>query len=69
MDQNDPLWIAVLKRFNGDKDSALKALEDPDSLMKYPEIRALIEGGDSNFARGDDSQSVKVFLMIFVRME
>lgn len=48
MDDSDPLWQAVLKICNGDKDAAKKMIGDPDSLTKYPEIVALLgeSGGD-----------------------
>jgi len=44
-DENDPLWQAVFKMAGGDREKTEKMLEDPDSLMQYPEIRALLEGG------------------------
>lgn len=43
MDENDPLWQACLKLTLGDREKATKMLEDPDSLMNYPEIRAIID--------------------------
>ncbi|GAB5033106.1 elongation factor tu [Nannochloropsis oceanica] len=43
-DENDPLWQAVFKMAGGDRAKTEKMLEDPDSLMQYPEIRALLEG-------------------------
>jgi peptide chain release factor subunit 3 len=46
MDENDPLWQAVLKICNGDKAAAKKMLSDPDSLTKYPEVMALLDSGD-----------------------
>lgn len=51
MDENDPLWQAVLKISNGDREAAKKMIGEPDSLTKYPEIVALLgEGG------GDDDE-------------
>ena len=55
LDENDPLWIATLKVCNGDRAAALRMLDDPDSLMKYPEIVAAMEsseeaGSNSNVA-------------------
>jgi peptide chain release factor subunit 3 len=44
MDEKDPLWMATLKIAGGDRKAAVKMLEDPDSLMQYPEIRAIMEG-------------------------
>jgi peptide chain release factor subunit 3 len=49
IDENDPLWIATLKLAEGDREKAVKMLADPDSLIQYPEIRAIMEaaeGGD-----------------------
>lgn len=43
IDETDPLWLATLKITNGDRKEAVRLLEDPDSLMKYPEIRAIME--------------------------
>jgi peptide chain release factor subunit 3 len=45
IDENDPLWVATLKIAKGDRAAAMKMLEDPDSLMQYPEVRAIMEGG------------------------
>jgi peptide chain release factor subunit 3 len=49
IDEDDPLWKATLKLTLGDRDKALKLLEDPDSLMQYPEIKKIMEegGGDA----------------------
>jgi len=51
MDENDPLWQVVLKITNGDTERANKMIADPDSLMNYPEVVALLsttstDGGD-----------------------
>lgn len=46
IDENDPLWIATLKVSNGDREAAMKLLDDPDALMAYPEIVALMESGE-----------------------
>jgi len=50
MDEEDPLWKAVLKIANGDRAAAVKMIGDPDSLTKYPEINSILEAGDG----GDD---------------
>jgi len=42
MDKSDPLWQVVLKITNGDTDRANKMIADPDSLMGYPEVVALL---------------------------
>lgn len=46
IDENDPLWIATLKLSNGDREKAMKLLEDPDALMQYPEIKAIMDGAE-----------------------
>lgn len=46
IDENDPLWQAVLKIAGGDKSKASKMINDPDSLAAYPEIAALLESSD-----------------------
>lgn len=43
MDENDPLWQAVLKIAQGDREKALKMINDPDQLSEYPEIEKLLE--------------------------
>lgn len=61
IDESDPLWIAVLKVAEGDRARASKMIADPDSLLKYPEIEALLASGDSSEAMdttedaGDDA--------------
>ena len=52
MDEEDPLWKATLKLTLGDRKQAIKMLEDPDSLMQYPEIKKIME--DQAAAGGDD---------------
>lgn len=49
IDENDPLWIAVLKIAENDRFKAKKMIANPDNLLKYPEIAALLgsdEAGD-----------------------
>lgn len=46
IDENDPLWKAVLQISNGDRVAAVKMIDDPDSLTKYPEINAILAKGD-----------------------
>jgi len=59
IDENDPLWQAVLKICNGDKAAAKKMINDPDSLTKYPEIVALLgEGGDDAMDTDDVAADV-----------
>mmetsp|Transcript_28352 Transcript_28352/g.47662 ORF Transcript_28352/g.47662 Transcript_28352/m.47662 type:complete len:627 (-) Transcript_28352:203-2083(-) len=55
IDENDPLWQATLKVTEGDRERAMKMLEDPDSLMQYPEIRSLLEGGAGSGGDADDA--------------
>jgi peptide chain release factor subunit 3 len=47
IDENDPLWIATLKVAEGDREKAVRMLENPDALMQYPEIRAIMEAADA----------------------
>jgi len=53
IDESDPLWQAVLKISEGDKEKAKKLINDPDSLTKYPEIVALL--GSSDDMETDDA--------------
>jgi peptide chain release factor subunit 3 len=54
IDENDPLWIAVLKISGGDRQKAENMLADPDQLALYPEIEeAILAAGtidDENLA-------------------
>ena len=52
VDESDPLWQVVLKIANGDRDKALKMINDPDQLSAYPEVLELMEAGDT--IAGDD---------------
>eukprot|EP01031_Cornospumella_fuschlensis_P044388 gene44388-54281_t len=52
VDENDPLFQAVMKLTLGDREKALKMLEDPDSLLQYPEVRAIMEAGDEGEEAG-----------------
>lgn len=49
IDETDPLWQLVLTKIcEGDRDRATNLINNPDSLLKYPEVEALIasqEGG------------------------
>lgn len=47
IDETDPLWIATLNMTKGNRKEAMKLLEDPDSLMQYPEIRKIMEAMDA----------------------
>jgi peptide chain release factor subunit 3 len=42
MDDNDPLWQAVLKISNGDRAQALAMINDPDSLAEHAEIQSIL---------------------------
>ena len=50
VDESDPLWQCVLRICEGDRARALKLINDPDSLTKYPEVEALIAAGDGDAA-------------------
>lgn len=43
VDESDPLWNAVLKISEGDRERAMTLLNDPDQLATYPEITALMD--------------------------
>jgi len=58
VDENDPLWRAVLKIAEGDRDKALRMIADPDSLSGYPEVLAVLasmEGGDEAMDTAQDN--------------
>ena len=42
IDENDPLWKVTLKIAKGNKEEALKLLEDPDALMIHPEVAQVL---------------------------
>mmetsp|Transcript_21106 Transcript_21106/g.66350 ORF Transcript_21106/g.66350 Transcript_21106/m.66350 type:complete len:567 (+) Transcript_21106:55-1755(+) len=44
-EEEDPLWQVTLRLADGDRARALEMLDDPDSLMQRPEVRAVMEGG------------------------
>lgn len=50
IDENDPLWQTVLKICQGDREKAIKMINDPDSLAQYPEVEAVLAAGGG----GDD---------------
>ena len=55
IDESDPLWQAVLKIAGNDRVKAQKMIANPDALLKYPEIAALIgAGGGGDDDAGDD---------------
>jgi peptide chain release factor subunit 3 len=58
IDETDPLWQATLKLTLGDREKALKMLEDPDSLMNYPEIKKIMEDQSINEEDGDEIPEV-----------
>jgi peptide chain release factor subunit 3 len=54
IDENDPLWKAVLKIANGDRKAALRMLESPDDLEKYPEVVAILEASSAAEAQAEE---------------
>ena len=54
IDENDPLWKAAFK-IAGNRAATLKLLEDPDELMKYPEVMAIMNATSS----GDEETNSK----------
>jgi peptide chain release factor subunit 3 len=59
IDENDPLWKATLKLAQGDREKALKLLEDSDTLMQHPEVRALMQNVDTEDFKGLSIDSVQ----------
>jgi len=53
MDESDPLWQVVLKIAEGDRDRAMKLINDPDGLTKYPEVVALMDKMEEEGGGGD----------------
>jgi peptide chain release factor subunit 3 len=45
IDETDPLWQAVMKITEGDRTRAMNMIGDPDSLLGYPEVQAILAGG------------------------
>ncbi|KAL7441901.1 hypothetical protein ACHAXM_008110 [Skeletonema potamos] len=55
VDESDPLWQVVLNKIcDGDRDRALKLINDPDQLTQYPEVEAILAAGDAMEEDGDD---------------
>lgn len=48
LDEDDPLWRAVLGICGGDRKKALEMIGDPDSLARYPEIESLLDATASS---------------------
>ena len=54
IDESDPLWQVVLNKIcNGDRDRAIKLINDPDQLTQYPEVEALLAAGDGDAMEED----------------
>mmetsp|Transcript_32342 Transcript_32342/g.92115 ORF Transcript_32342/g.92115 Transcript_32342/m.92115 type:complete len:599 (-) Transcript_32342:70-1866(-) len=47
IDENDPLWKVVFKIAEGDREKAMKMIADPDSLLQYPEVEAVLSAGEA----------------------
>jgi len=63
IDENDPLFVAVLKIAGGDKVKAMKMVGDPDSLMQYPEVVKILEetagdGSEEDLTAGVSSMDI-----------
>ncbi len=54
IDESDPLWQAVLKIAEGDREKAMKMIADPDSLLQYPEVEAVLSAGSAVAMDTDD---------------
>jgi peptide chain release factor subunit 3 len=48
IDEDDPLWQVVLKIAEGDRDRALRMINDPDSLTQYPEVVAVLDAMETD---------------------
>lgn len=54
IDESDPLWQVVLNKVcNGDRNRAIKLINDPDQLTQYPEVEALLAAGDGDAMEED----------------
>lgn len=54
IDEADPLWQVVLNKIcNGDRDRALKMINNPDSLAEYPEVEALLSATSDGMNEDD----------------
>jgi peptide chain release factor subunit 3 len=54
IDESDPLWQCVLNKIcEGDRARAMKLINDPDSLMNYPEVVAIIAASDDKMEEDD----------------
>jgi len=63
IDENDPLWQAVLAAKGGDRPAAKRCLEDPDSMMLIPEVQALLmadTGGGEDWEQSAEEVTVAV---------
>jgi hypothetical protein len=58
MDENDPLWKITLLIAKGDRKAAMKMLEDPDELMRYPEIMKVMQEQDEIESKGEAAAAV-----------
>jgi peptide chain release factor subunit 3 len=54
IDESDPLWQAVLKIAQGDREKAMKLLNDPDQLALYPEVEAIMAVGSGSQQQQQD---------------
>lgn len=59
IDEDDPLWKATLQLTLGDREKAIKLLEDPDALMQYPDIKRIMEqsSADDDWETNCDSSA------------
>ncbi|GAX25315.1 peptide chain release factor subunit 3 [Fistulifera solaris] len=59
IDEQDPLWQAVLKISDGDREKALKLINNPDELAAYPEIQKILEETGGDAAEDEESELVQ----------
>jgi hypothetical protein len=59
IDETDPLWIATLKFTEGDRSRAKKLIiDDPESLLKIPEISAIILAAENEAQENDWEKNI-----------
>lgn len=64
IDESDPLWLVILNKIcAGDRDRAMKMINNPDSLADYPEVQevlASMDTGDDDWEKEGDALAEKV---------
>lgn len=58
IDESDPLWKLVLKIANGDREKATAMINDPDSLVQYPEVEAFLAAAEKDPMEDDEADEL-----------